>query len=192
MRGTVSLLQHSLYGLTNTTRGVMSSLAKGLTSLSMQDGRGRSTSAAAPRQRPPLSRPLLSYFHSQSVSAVGGGLRTALSFASSAVDLVSSAADALSAAVNPQAKVQRVRAAPLFELGLFPTQRSAGFLQLMSAYLREHPTQSFYCSVQQTPPLQATRAATGSRRRWSPWCCSPPACWCCTRRACSRRPRCPW
>ena len=154
-RGSLSLLQHSLYGLTNTTRGVMSSLAKGLTSLTMTDDRSsrssrrsRSTSSSSLASSS-ASAQLLHLFQSQSVSVVGSSVRTALSFASSAVKLVSSAADALSSAVNPQAAVRRQRPPPLFELGLLPHPHSPTLLHWISAYLRDHPAQSFYCSVQQ-------------------------------------------
>ena len=161
MRGSISLVQHSLYGLTNTTRGVMSSLAKGLTSLTMTEARpssSRRQRSAASNSSISASSSLLSHFQSQSVSVVGSSVRTALSFASSAVELLSSAADALSHAVNPQAAVQRQRPAPLFELGLFQAPHSPAFLLWMSQYLREHPTESFYCSVQSTGGGEAVEA----------------------------------
>ena len=155
----------------------MSSLAKGLTSLTMTDDRP-SAAAASRRQRslssaspstPSLlsfSGRLLSHFHSSSLSVAGRSLRTALSFASSAVDLVSSAADRLSHAVNPQAKARRIRPAPLFELGLFASSADSGhssaFLLLVRQYLREHPSQMFYCSL---------HSSSSSRESASRSCC---------------------
>ena len=166
IKGTVGLIQHSLYGVTNTARGIMSSLAKGLTSLS-QSGSGvsGSRSAARRRERQSLTRSgsgssssyaalrLLWSLHSSSVGLLSHTARTGLSFVSSAVDLVSSTADSISHAVNPQAKATRIRPPALFELGLIDRRRlkSESDTRAMDAfiqhYLREHANQLYYCCV---------------------------------------------
>ena len=161
VKGTVSLIQHSLYGVTNTTRGIMSSLAKGLTSLSQSGSgvSGSSRSAARRRERQLLSRsaPPSSYalrlLHSSTIGLVSHTARTGLSFVSSAVDLVSSTADSISHAVNPQAKATRIRPPALFELGLIDRRRlkaeadTRALDAFILHYLREHASQVYYCCV---------------------------------------------
>ena len=164
IKGTVGLIQHSLYGVTNTTRGIMSSIAKGLTSLSQSSG-GGSRSAARRRERQSLARSastssssysairLLWSLHSSTFGLLSHTARTGLSFVSSAVDLVSSTADSISHAVNPQAKATRIRPPALFELGLIDRRRleadtdTRAMDAFIEHYLREHGSQLYYCCV---------------------------------------------
>ena len=182
IRGTVGLIQHSLYGVTNTTRGIMSSLAKGLTSLSQSSSVGSSSSssrsAARRRERQSLAQSsgtssssymalrLLWSLHSSTVGLVSHTARTGLSFVSSAVDLVSSTADSISHAVNPQAKATRIRPPALFELGLIDRRRliteidTRAMDSFIEQYLREHANQLYYCYVTSEPAKSAEPATS--------------------------------
>ena len=183
IKGTVGLIQHSLYGVTNTTRGIMSSIAKGLTSLSQSSSVGSSSrSVARRRERESLARTastfsssylavrMLWWLHSSTTGLLYNTARTGLSFVSSAVDLVSSTADSISHAVNPQAKATRIRPPAVFELGLIDRRRmktetdTRAMDAFLEHYLREHANQLYYCCVTSELPKLADSVASKAAR----------------------------
>ena len=123
-RGTISLVQHSLFGVSNTTSSVLSSLSKGLSSLAMIDGHIRASgvgvgsgigmwSGLRAGSTGLVRIPVRGFAEAGVSGAVFGGIRAAIGFIvlpmAGIISFAASAADTVRQITSPAGKPTRIR-----------------------------------------------------------------------------------
>jgi vacuolar protein sorting-associated protein 13A/C len=174
-RGTSSLVQHSVFGVANTSFLLLSSVSKGLTSLALaQEARpGRRDVWSGFRQGTAglVGQPVKGFQKDGIRGLAKGGLKGAIGFvvlpASGILNLASATAISLRNFVNPDRELGRVRLPRMFQFGTlrpfadFPSP----LLVFLTRYLHARPDQHFfaYCGESEASSEPLSLVLTNAR-----------------------------
>lgn len=160
--GMSSFLRHLLYGFSSAGSRMTSSLAKGLSSLSMPDAHlqhGRPGLHVSLTQL--IRMPRDGWKHRGLRGLVGGGLRAGVGLGGNVVGKVAQLMDMIRAIVNPLSKLQRTREPLFFQGGIVARLFHLRMARFITAYLSMHPHETFVAALEQ---VDATPILTGGRR----------------------------
>jgi len=145
--GVRSFVQHTLYGVSSAGSKVSSSIAKGLSSLSMSDGAQQHVTVGQ------LFRlPRDGWRHRGVRGFVGGSVRATLGFGGILAHRVSRAMDSLRTLLNPSSRLQRTREPLFFQSGTKPRVFHLRMARFITSYLAQHPHETFVLAVEQETP----------------------------------------